>query len=30
MNYGEEEDLSVGPADLRDRPLDYIIPSEYM
>ncbi len=30
MNYGEEEDLFVGPADLRDRPLDYIIPDKYM
>ncbi len=30
MNYGEEEDFFVGPADLRDRPLDYIKPDKYM
>ncbi len=30
MNYGEEEDLSVGPANLRGLPLDYIVPNECM
>ena len=30
MNYGKEEDLSVGPADLRDRQLDFIIPNGCM